>query len=64
MSMEGDMKGWWCGRHGDALAWVDALSAPQSRSRQRLGAPVDGCGRRSATYAKEGCATGRRWIWH
>ena len=21
------MKGWWCVRHGDALAWVEAVSA-------------------------------------
>lgn len=25
--MESDMKGWWCVRYGDALAWVEAPSA-------------------------------------
>ena len=27
------MQGWWCVRHGDALAWVEAPSAPQALRR-------------------------------
>ena len=27
------MQGWWCVRHGDALAWVEAPSAPPALRR-------------------------------
>ena len=27
------MEGWWCVRYGDALAWVEAPSAPQALRR-------------------------------
>ena len=27
------MQGWWCVRHGDALAWVEAPSAPRALRR-------------------------------
>ena len=32
-AMEAEMEGWWCVRHGDALAWVEAPSAPQALRR-------------------------------
>lgn len=31
--MEADMEGWWCVRHGDPLAWVEAPSAPAALRR-------------------------------
>ena len=27
------MQGWWCVRHADALAWVEALTAPAAVER-------------------------------
>ena len=32
-AMEADMEGWWCVRHGDALACVEAPSAPEALRR-------------------------------